>query len=218
MKKSLCILVMLGTIVSANNWEKINLEKDSFTGKETIGFVNTSDARGKYGENIKLIIRCGAKENPEIMVDWNTFLHTQKVQMLERMIGYNQTREDRISRINSEAQTKLQDIGSDLLETGNYYRVSKDFTAMFYPEFKDYYDSEDNELNLKGKLYDLTTHKVLVLKIAPYKDNPITAKFNLEGLNELILPYKDLCKLPDAKERLQMSERRVEKAMKLLAH
>lgn len=108
MKKVILIIAVASTIVSANNWKKIVFEKDPFTGKETIGFVNTSQQKGKLGENIKLIVRCGEKSYPEIIVDWNTFLHTEKVKMLERFIGHNKEREEERSTITAELEKNMK--------------------------------------------------------------------------------------------------------------
>lgn len=205
---------MLSTIVSANNWEKINLGKDPFTGKEAVGFVNASKDKGKYGKNIELIVRCGQKSYPEILVNWNTFLDLEKVKMLERLVSFDKEYEEELTKIKASFQEELQKLGKDILDTnGKYYKVSKDSLAMFYPDMT-VDEVENNELELKRKLYDLANSKTLVLRIAPYQDNPRTATFELSGLNELILPYKDMCKLTTQSEALMISKKLEENARK----
>ena len=198
MKKFLILISIFISTLSANSWKKINLETDSFTGKKGIAFINNSKDKVS-GENIKLIIKCGNKDYPEIIVNWNTFLHTEKVKMLERIISYDTKIEDKITKLNEDTEKKAQNLGASLLDIkGNYYPVSKDFKSVF---FADINTIESNyKLSLKSKLYDLVNKKTLILKVAPYNNNSITATFNLSGLKELINPYKDICKLPDDKE------------------
>lgn len=198
MKKFLILISIFISTLSANSWKKINLETDSFTGKKGIAFINNSKDKVS-GENIKLIIKCGNKDYPEIIVNWNTFLHTEKVKMLERIISYDTKIEDKITKLNEDTEKKAQNLGASLLDIkGNYYPVSKDFKSVFFPDIN---TIESNyKLSLKSKLYDLVNKKTLILKVAPYNNNSITATFNLSGLKELINPYKDICKLPDDKE------------------
>ena len=208
MKKYLALITILISTLSANNWEKINLEKDPFTGKNGIAFINNSKDK-PLGKNLKLIVRCGIKDYPEIIVDWNTFLHTEKVKMLERIIGYDKKTEENSSKLNADFEKKVQSLGSNLLDAkGKYYAVSRDFTSMFYPELD---ELESNyKLSLKSKLYELVNEKTLVLKVAPYNNNPISATFNLSGLKELIMPYKEQCQLPNEKEVNEMQIKMIE--------
>lgn len=198
MKKYLILPIILISTLSANNWEKFDLEKDPFTGKSAIAFINTSKDKSS-GKNIKLIVRCGTKNYPEIIVDWNTFLHTEKVKMLERIISYDTKTEEIFTKINADFEKKAQKLGAnDLLDaTSTYYPVSKDFTSMFYPKLSEFVN---NELSLKLKLYEIVNNKTLILKVAPYSNNPITATFDLSGLKKLIMPYKEQCQLPSEKE------------------
>lgn len=151
------------------------------------------------GENIKLIVRCVNEDYPEIIINWNTFLHTEKVKMLERVISYDKKTEEIFNKSNADFEKKVQSLGSNLLDAkGKYYAVSKDFKSIFYPEID---ELESNyPLNLRLKLYELVNNKTLILKIAPFNSNPIIANFNLSGLKELIIPYKEKCKLPNKME------------------
>lgn len=202
MKKYLVLITILISTLSANNWEKLNLEKDPFTGKNGIAFINNSKDK-PLGKNAKLIVRCGIKDYPEIIVDWNTFLHTEKVKMLERVVSYDKKNEEIFDKSNADFEEKVQRLGSNLLDAkGKYYAVSRNFTSMFYPELD---ELESNyKLSLKLKLYELVNEKTLVLKVAPYNNNPISATFNLSGLKELIMPYKEQCQLPNEKEVNEM--------------
>lgn len=213
MKKYLISITILISSLSANNWEKFDLEKDPFTGKNAIAFINNSKDKSS-GKNIKLIVRCGTKDYPEIIVDWNTFLHTEKVKMLERVISYDTKTEEIFTKLNADFEKKAQKLGAnDLLDAkGKYYPISKDFKSMFYPEI---IELESNyKLNLKSKLYELVNKKTLVLKVAPYNSNPISATFNLSGLKKLILPYKEQCQLPNEKENREITDIMMENILK----
>ena len=198
MKKYLILITILMSTLSANNWKKINLKKDPFTGNKGIAFINNSKDK-MLGENIKLIVRCVNEDYPEIIINWNTFLHTEKVKMLERVISYDKKTEEIFNKSNADFEKKVQSLGSNLLDAkGKYYAVSKDFKSIFYPEID---ELESNyPLNLRLKLYELVNNKTLILKIAPFNSNPIIANFNLSGLKELIIPYKEKCKLPNKME------------------
>lgn len=214
MKKYLALITILISTLSANNWEKFNLEKDPFTGKNGIAFINNSKDK-PLGKNVKLIVRCGIKDYPEIIVDWNTFLHTEKVKMLERVISYDPKTEEIFNKSNADFEKKVQNLGSNLLDAkGKYYGVSRDFSSMFYPELD---ELESNyKLSLKSKLYELVNKKTLVLKVAPYNNNPISATFNLSGLKELIMPYKEQCQLPNEKENHEITSIMIENVLKEL--
>jgi hypothetical protein len=160
-------------------------------------------------EEISFII----KDYPEIIVDWNTFLHTEKVKMLERIIGYDKKTEENSSKLNADFEKKVQSLGSNLLDAkGKYYAVSRDYTSMFYPELD---ELESNyKLSLKSKLYELVNEKTLILKVAPYNNNSISATFNLSGLKELIMPYKEQCQLPNEKEVNEIQIKMIENLKK----
>lgn len=66
-------------------------------------------------------------------------------------------------------------------------------------------------------LYDIVSEKSLVLRIAPYNDNPMTVKFDLSGLKELIKPYKEVCHLPNKKEYSKIINTMLENSEKRLA-
>lgn len=119
--------------------------------------------------------------------------------MLERVISYDKKTEEIFNKSNADFEKKVQSLGSNLLDAkGKYYAVSKDFKSIFYPEID---ELESNyPLNLRLKLYELVNNKTLILKIAPFNSNPIIANFNLSGLKELIIPYKEKCKLPNKME------------------
>ena len=213
--RKILLLVMLTSVLLANNWEKVVLDEDPFTGKKIVTFLNTSKTKGKLGKDITLIVRCGNNNYPEIFVEWNTFLHNKKVKMLERVVSYDKEKEAKITEITNELNLKLISIGADLMATGEDYAVSKDFTALFYPNVDTF--KESYELKLKSQLYSLTKNKTLILRVAPYNDNPLTAKFNLSGLQKIISPYKEVCHLPNEKEyskiiktMLHNSEKRLE--------
>ncbi|MDD4329020.1 MAG: hypothetical protein PHD79_03635 [Aliarcobacter sp.] len=208
MKKYLALITILISTLSANNWEKLNLEKDPFTGKNGIAFINNSKDNPQ-GKNVKLIVRCGIKDYPEIIVDWNTFLHTEKVKMLERVVSYDKKTEEIFDKSNAN----LERTGANLLDVkGNYYPVSKNFTSIFYPQFDEL--ASNYKLSLKSKLYELVYKKTLVLKVAPYNNNPMNATFNLSGLKELIMPYKEQCQLPNEKENSEITNIMIENILK----
>lgn len=212
MKKYLVLITILISTLSANNWEKLNLEKDPFTGKNGIAFINNSKDK-PLGKNVKLIVRCGIKDYPEIIVDWNTFLHTEKVKMLERIISYDPKTEEIFNKSNANIEKEAQKVGANLLDIkGNYYPVSKDFKSIFYPQYDEF--ASNYKLSLKSKLYELVYKKTLVLKVAPYNNNPISATFNLSGLKELILPYKEQCQLPNEKENSEITNIMIENILK----
>jgi hypothetical protein len=203
--RKILLLVMLTSVLLASNWKKVVLDEDPFTGKKIVTFLNTSKTKGKLGKDITLIVRCGNNKYPEIFVEWNTFLHNKKVKMIERIVTHNKKHEDVKTKIQAEYQSKYQKLGYSLVEAkGKYYTVSKDFTSLFYPE-NDTLKS-NYELTLKTALYKLANEKALILRVAPYNDNPITAKFNLSGLQKIISPYKEVCHLPNEKEVLEMSK------------
>ena len=213
MKKYLILPTILISTLSANNWEKFDLEKDPFTGKSAIAFINNSKDK-PLGKNVKLIVRCGIKDYPEIIVDWNTFLHTEKVKMLESVISYDTKTEEIFTKSNADFEKEARKLGAnDLLDAkGKYYSVSKDFKSMFYPELN---ELESNyKLSLKSKLYELVYKKTLVLKVASYNNNPMSATFNLSGLKELILPYKEQCQLPNEKENSEITNIMIENILK----
>jgi hypothetical protein len=212
MKKYLALITILISTLSANNWEKFNLEKDPFTGKNGIAFINNSKDK-MLGENIKLIVRCVNEDYPEIIINWNTFLHTEKVKMLERVISYDKKTEEIFNKSNADFEKKVQSLGSNLLDAkGKYYAVSRDYTSMFYPELD---ELESNyKLSLKSKLYELVNEKTLILKVAPYNNNSISATFNLSGLKELIMPYKEQCQLPNEKEVNEIQIKMIENLKK----
>ena len=198
MKSKILALSMIVTVLSASNWEKVIMDEDPFTGKKIVGFLNTSNTKEKLGENITLIVRCGNYDYPEIMVNWNTFLHNKKVKMLERIISHNKEFEDKKSKIMSESQY-------DRMRIADEYSVSKDFTSLFYPNNNTL--KSNYKIELKTKLYSLVNDKTLVLRVAPYNDNPITAKFNLSGLKKIISPYKEICHLPNKDEYSKMIQK-----------
>ena len=159
MKKYLILITILMSTLSANNWKKFDLEKDPFTGNKGIAFINNSKDK-MLGENIKLIVRCVNEDYPEIIINWNTFLHTEKVKMLERVISYDKKTEEIFNKSNADFEKKVQSLGSNLLDAkGKYYAVSKDFKSIFYPEID---ELESNyPLNLRLKLYELVNNKTL---------------------------------------------------------
>lgn len=209
----LLFLIIITTVVSANNWEKINLDKDPFIGKEIIAFVNTSKDKGRFGDNIKLIIKCSKNNYPEILIDWNTFLGTKEVKMLERILSYDKEMEEKFTELFAKSEENLKKIGESYFTAyARSYTVSMDSKSLFYPantELKSNYGH-----SLKVKLYNLVTNKTLLLKVAPYNDNYITASFELDGLKDIIEPYKETCQLINEQQNIELINKMISNTKK----
>ena len=57
-----------------NNWS-VSETHDPMTDALKVTFVNISkNAKGKYGEKVALIVRCVSEEDPEMYINWNSYL------------------------------------------------------------------------------------------------------------------------------------------------